>query len=59
MKPCPASPALRTEPKITNIATTATEIPVKLPHIPPSAIVSVPRKLVMGVPECPNSPGIY
>ena len=54
MNPCPAAPAFRTAPKITKIATTLTDTPVSWPHIPPSAIVSVPRKLASGVPECPN-----
>ena len=59
MKPCPASPAFRTDPNMTKMATMETETPVKLPQIPPSAIVSVPRKLFNGVPGWPNSPGIY
>jgi hypothetical protein len=59
MKPCPASPALSTAPKITKIATTLTETPARLPQMPPSAMVSVPRKLASGVPEWPNSPGMY
>ena len=54
MNPCPAAPAFSTAPKITNIATTFTDTPVSCPHIPPSAIVSVPRKLASGVPEWPN-----
>ena len=57
MKPRPASPAFSTAPKMTKIATTFTETSVSVPQMPPSAIVSVPTKLVSGMPECPNSPG--
>ena len=39
--------------------TMETETPVKGPHRPPSAIVSVPKKLLRGKPGCPNSPGTY
>jgi len=35
------------------------QTPVSVPRMPPSAMVSVPKKLSTGVPECPNSPGIY
>ena len=59
MKPCPASPTFSTAPKITNTATTFTDTPVRLPQSPPSAIVRVPRNEASGVPECPNSPGMY
>ena len=45
-------------PKITKIDTIDTETPVKGPHIPPSAIVKVPKKLFIGMPGWPNSPGI-
>ncbi|GAB5374120.1 MAG: hypothetical protein AcusKO_05820 [Acuticoccus sp.] len=58
MKPCPASPALSTAPKITNTATTPTEMPVSWPHSPPSAMVSVPRRLASGSPAWPKRPGI-
>ena len=57
MNPCPASPALSTAPRITKIDTTDTETPVSEPQSPPSAMVMVPRKLSMGVPECPSRPG--
>ena len=59
IKPWPASPALRTAPKITKIATIFTETPVSLPQMPPSAIINVPRKLLRGIPGWPNSPGTY
>ena len=59
MNPCPASPAFSTAPKITKIDTTPTDTPVSDPQMPPSAMVSVPRKLLIGVPEWPNWPGIY
>ena len=35
---------------MTNIDTIDTETPVKGPHKPPSAIVSVPKKLFIGIP---------
>ena len=57
MNPAPASPAFRTAPKITKIATIETDTPVNVPQIPPSAIVIVPKKLANGVPGWPNSPG--
>ena len=57
IKPAPASPAFSIAPKITNMATIETETPVRVPQMPPSAIVIVPRKLASGVPGCPNSPG--
>ena len=38
------------EPNITNIDTIDTETPVNGPHKPPSAIVSVPKKLYKGNP---------
>ena len=50
IKPCPASPAFNTAPMMTKTATTLTEMPVRLPQMPPSAIVNVPRKLSMGIP---------
>ena len=50
MKPDPASPEFKKVPKITNIETIDTETPVKGPHIPPSAIVKVPKKLFSGIP---------
>ena len=50
MNPWPASPALRMAPKITKIATTDTDTPLKVPHRPPSAMVKLPRKLAKGVP---------
>ena len=50
MKPDPASPEFKKDPKITNIETIDTETPVKGPHIPPSAIVKVPKKLFSGIP---------
>ena len=58
IKPDPASPEFKKEPKITNIATIETETPVNVPQMPPSAIVNVPKKLFIGIPGCPNSPGI-
>ena len=58
IKPEPASPEFKKEPKITKIDTIETETPVKGPHIPPSAIVKVPKKLFKGIPGWPNSPGI-
>ena len=57
MKPCPASPAFSTAPKMTKTATTWTDTPVREPQIPPSAMVSVPRKLATGTPAWPNWPG--
>ena len=50
IKPEPASPEFKKEPKITKIDTIETETPVKGPHIPPSAIVKVPKKLFKGIP---------
>ena len=50
MKPCPASPAFSTAPKMTKIDTTPTDTPVRLPHKPPSVMTSVPRKLRSGTP---------
>ena len=35
---------------MTNIDTIDTETPVNGPHKPPSAIVSVPKKLFIGIP---------
>jgi hypothetical protein len=50
MKPEPASPEFKKEPNITNIETIDTETPVNGPHNPPSAIISVPKKLFKGSP---------
>ena len=58
INPEPASPEFKKDPKITKIDTIDTETPVKGPHIPPSAIVKVPKKLFIGMPGWPNSPGI-
>ena len=58
INPLPASPAFKTAPKITKIATIETETPVSFPHSPPSVMINVPRKLLIGMPAWPNSPGI-
>ena len=50
IKPNPASPEFKKAPKITKIDTIETDTPVSVPHIPPSAIVNVPKKLLIGVP---------
>ncbi len=50
INPEPASPEFKKEPNMTNIDTIDTETPVKGPHKPPSAIVSVPKKLFIGIP---------
>jgi ABC-type transporter Mla subunit MlaD len=50
IKPCPASPAFSTAPKITKIETTPTETAVRLPQMPPSAMVMVPRNDRRGMP---------
>ena len=41
-----------------NTATMDTDTPVRVPHRPPSVIIKVPKKLFIGIPACPNSPGI-
>ena len=59
MKPCPASPAFSTAPRMTKIETMPTDTPVSEPQMPPSVMVMVPRKLAKGKPGWPYSPGTY
>ena len=49
IKALPPSPTPTNAPNITNTATTLTDIPVKLPYIPPSAMTNVPKKLSSGI----------